>query len=60
MNSFEKELIKRLDQLKWSKTDVLTQTVLTQDEYMRQMGYLQCIRDIFVMCDNINQDIIKS
>jgi hypothetical protein len=60
MTGFEREFAKRLDELRRERTEVITQTVLTQDDYMRQMGYFQCLRDIVAMCEDIRDEIIKS
>lgn len=60
MNSFEKELFRRLDELKASKTEVITMTVLTPDDYMRQMGYFQCIRDVIAICEQIDDEIMRT
>jgi hypothetical protein len=56
---FERELAKRLAEVKQGKTDSFTQTVLTQDEYHRQMGYFQCLRDIEALCEEIRSDLRK-
>lgn len=56
---FERELAKRLEEIKQGKTDSFTQTVLTQDQYHQQMGYFQCLRDIAEICDEIRSDLRK-
>ena len=56
---FERELAKRIAEIRASKTDSFIQTVLTSDEYMRQMGYFQCLRDLEVICDEIRGDLRK-
>lgn len=60
MNNFENELFKRLDELKRTRTEVIIQTVLTQDDYMRQMGYFQCIRDVIAICEQIDDEIMRT
>jgi len=60
VNNFENELFKRLDELKRTRTEVITQTVLTQDDYMRQMGYFQCIRDVIAICEQIDDEIMRT
>lgn len=54
---FERELAKRLRQLIDDKTSDLTQTVLTKKRYHLQMGYLLCLREIEVLCDEIRKDL---
>ncbi len=56
---FERELAKRLAEVKQRKTDSFTQTVLTPEEYNRQMGYFQCLRDIEQLCEEIRSDMRK-
>lgn len=56
---FERELAKRLEEIRLSRTEAFTHNVLTQDEYHKQMGYFQCLRDIVELCDEIRGDMRK-
>ncbi len=56
---FERELAKRLREQYEAKTTALTHTVLTREEYLIQMGYFQCLRDIEALSDEIRADLRK-
>lgn len=50
---FERELAKRLAKLRADRVEATVQTVLSQLDYSKNIGYIQCIDHVLAICDDI-------
>lgn len=54
---FERQLARKLEELKQTKTDLLTQNVLSPAEYQYNVGYFKCLTDVQSICDQVRDEI---